>query len=107
MRVDDLRPHDQLDAAPGETVDPRLPGSHLHLKNDRGSEGRTTASEGHSCEQCGAVLKGRRQRFCSDRCRMRDRRREQQARLNELLAAIEQSVTALRQELWGRNDSQR
>jgi predicted nucleic acid-binding Zn ribbon protein len=66
---------------------------------DRGPQPRTTASNGHSCEQCGRSLTGRKQRFCSDRCRMRARRQEQAARVNELLTTIEESVTALRGEL--------
>jgi len=38
---------------------------------DPASESRTTASGDHSCEQCGKPLSGRKERFCSDGCRMR------------------------------------
>jgi predicted nucleic acid-binding Zn ribbon protein len=66
---------------------------------EHSSESRTTASAGRSCEQCGKPLAGRKERFCSDGCRMRDRRQEQAARIDELLTTIEESVTALRGEL--------
>ena len=35
------------------------------------TEARTTACQGQPCERCGRPLKGRQERFCSDRCRMR------------------------------------
>lgn len=71
---------------------------------DRRQEGRTTASEGLSCQECGVLLTGRKERFCSDRCRMKARRAKQQERVNELLAAIETAVCALRGELEGHHD---
>jgi hypothetical protein len=61
---------------------------------------RTTASEGHSCLQCGRTIRGRRRNgFCADRCRMRNARTTRHARLDARLAAIEQAVAALREEL--------
>ena len=39
-------------------------------------EGQTTASAGRSCAQCGCPLTGRKERFCSDACRMRRGRRD-------------------------------
>lgn len=75
------------------------------LLDDRGPEPRTTAFEGPTCEQCGHPLTGRKQRFCSDRCRMAVRRQVQVARIDALLSTIEASVAALRGELEGRNEA--
>ncbi len=58
---------------------------------------RTTASEGHSCEQCGNLLTGRKTLFCSDACRMRNRRLREAARRDQLLRGIEQAVSELRE----------
>ena len=67
---------------------------------------RTSASEGHSCRQCGESVPGRRRNFCSDRCRMRARRaddharlRHRDARLQDLVADVERAVAALKAEL--------
>ena len=41
---------------------------------------RTTGSEGQSCRRCGRPVEGRRRNgFCSDRCRMADRRERESA----------------------------
>lgn len=66
--------------------------------DDRGPEPRTTASLQHSCETCQRPLTGRKIRFCSDRCRMHERRATKAGRFSELLTTIEQATTALRQE---------
>jgi hypothetical protein len=60
---------------------------------------RTTASAGQSCERCGRPLTGRKKRFCSDACRMRDRRDRERARIAELFGRLESDVAALREEL--------
>src|SRR4051812_18932328 len=46
-------------------------------RDERSSEGQTTASEGHSCAVCGKELPGRKERFCSDACWMRSVRERQ------------------------------
>jgi uncharacterized protein with Zn-ribbon domain DUF2116 len=79
-------------------------GTEVQRPEYRTIEGRTTASETHSCEHCGEVLTGRKERFCSDRCRMKARRAKQQERVNELLTTIETAVSALRVELEGHRD---
>jgi predicted nucleic acid-binding Zn ribbon protein len=66
-----------------------------------GPESRTTASSAPSCATCGRPLTGRKTRFCSDRCRMRDHRAASAARVAALLAIIDRSTTALRVELLG------
>ena len=70
------------------------------LEAGRGPETRTTASAGH-CERCRRPLTGRKQRYCSDGCRMAVRRETQATRIGELLTTIEESVAALRGELEG------
>ena len=71
----------------------------VDLREQRGSEPRTTASEGPSCDWCGRRLTGRKQRFCSDRCRMRRRRHAQRLKRLELLDTIEAAAQDLRNEL--------
>ena len=71
---------------------------------ERGPETRTTAFSGPSCEECGRVLTGRKTRFCSDRCRMRDRRRHQQLRRLDLLDTIMSAVADLCLDLNGDDD---
>jgi predicted nucleic acid-binding Zn ribbon protein len=74
---------------------------HAQGREDRGPETRTTASDGRSCEQCGRPLTGRKERFCSDRCRMAVRREQERARVDELLRRLEGDLNALREELVG------
>jgi len=58
------------------------------------------------CRRCGEPVKGlRRNGYCSDRCRMRDRREREQARIDELLQRLEDDLNALRVELFGEVDS--
>ena len=63
----------------------------------------TTASEGHPergrCRRCGAPVRGRRRDYCSNACRMRDRRAAQAKRVDSLLDSLQASLTALREEL--------
>jgi hypothetical protein len=60
---------------------------------------RTPASAGQSCERCGRPLTGRKTRFCSDVCRMRDRRDCERARIASLLGQLEGGIAALRDHL--------
>ena len=77
-------------------------GAHVRLGEDRGQTGRTTGREGPSCRRCGDAIRGRRRNgCCSDRCRMRDRRGEGRARVDELLQRLDADVQALRDELVG------
>jgi predicted nucleic acid-binding Zn ribbon protein len=63
-------------------------------------ETRTTGSEGQSCRRCGGPINGRRRNgYCSDRCRMRNRREQNRARLAALLQRLEDDLRALRDEL--------
>lgn len=68
-----------------------------------GPETRTTAFSGRSCNQCGRPLTGRKQRFCSDRCRMQDRRAKENRRRSDLLNRLRQAVSELERELTGTN----
>ena len=68
---------------------------------ERPVEPRTTAFEGLSCERCGVPLTGRKERFCSNRCRMRARRAVQATRRRDALRQIRDAVTVLEDELLG------
>ena len=69
---------------------------------------RTSASSGPSCRVCGGTICGRRRNgVCSDRCRMRAQRAERAARVEALLAEIDQAVAALRRELGSERDGYR
>jgi predicted nucleic acid-binding Zn ribbon protein len=70
---------------------------------DRGPETRTTACAGQ-CRLCGRPLTGRKQRFCSDACRMAARRERQQHRGLELLNTIVGAVEELRADLGTADD---
>ena len=67
----------------------------------RAPQPRTTPSDGPSCQHCKGPLTGRKARFCSDACRMADRRQSQRARIDELLQRVEQDLAALRGVLGG------
>jgi len=66
-------------------------------------ETRTTGLQGQSkghCKRCGKPVMGRRRNgYCSNGCRMRDRRAEQTIRVDKLITHIEEAAAALRQEL--------
>jgi hypothetical protein len=62
---------------------------------DRGPGPRTTAS----CQHCGRPLTGRKERFCSDRCRMRVRRDDQSRRIAARLRSMEEAIEGLKDEL--------
>lgn len=64
-------------------------------------EPRTTASDTPSCAQCGRPLRGRQERFCSDRCRMRLRRDDEAIRRRELLGRLQDLVGEVETELLG------
>jgi hypothetical protein len=66
------------------------------LQDGRRLETRTTALEHRSCGHCRCALTGHKLRFCSDRCRMRDRRQRERARIDELLKRLEDNLAALR-----------
>lgn len=60
---------------------------------------RTTASEGQSCSRCGGPLKRRRRNdFCSDRCRMADRREREAAGRRALLDRLARAVADVERE---------
>ena len=71
----------------------------LDLLEGHGPEPRTTPSEEPSCDWCGRPLTGRREHFCSDRCRMRNVRHVQRLKRLGLLDTIEAAVQDLRNEL--------
>jgi hypothetical protein len=73
----------------------------IGLNGDSGPESRTTASDDRSCERCGRLLSGRKERFCSDSCRMATRREEECARVEKLLQRLDDDLGALRQEQLG------
>jgi predicted nucleic acid-binding Zn ribbon protein len=67
---------------------------------ESGSESRTTGSEGHSCRGCGKPIGGRRRNgFCSDRCRMRDRRALNAKRRRMMLSRLKEAVAAIEMEI--------
>lgn len=62
-------------------------------------ESRTSGFGTPSCRQCGRPVGGRRRNgFCSDRCRMQQRRLERAERRHELFARIEEALGELRRE---------
>jgi predicted nucleic acid-binding Zn ribbon protein len=70
------------------------------LLGDRSHETRTSASEGHSCSECGRPIRGRRRNgYCSDRCRMRVSRRANRTRILALLTTLSETVASLEQEM--------
>jgi predicted nucleic acid-binding Zn ribbon protein len=71
---------------------------------NRGPQPRTTASEGQSCERCGKPLTGRKLRYCSDRCRMQNRREDERRHLLELFNTIIAALNELRLSLGVRHD---
>jgi predicted nucleic acid-binding Zn ribbon protein len=76
-------------------------GPDARLIEDHALESRRSASKALFCERCQAPLTGKKDRWCSDACRMADRRQRQAARLRDLITIIETSVAALRSELEG------
>src|SRR5581483_6137396 len=70
------------------------------IGKDSGLVGRMTALQGQSerrrCRRCGGPVGGRRRNgYCSDKCRMQDRRARRHDHINELLSTIEAAVAAL------------
>ena len=79
-------------------------GPDVHLTEDVGPETRTTGLEGHAerppCRRCGQPVEGRRRNgYCSDRCRMADRREDERRRRVGLLDTLGVVVEELRIEL--------
>jgi len=70
-------------------------------ETNRLSETERTVSIARLCASCDIPLTGRRRQaqFCSDRCRTQHRRRRRATRLAELVASVEQAVTALKTEI--------
>ncbi len=73
----------------------------------RGLEPRTTAQERRSCVGCHSPLRGRQERFCSDRCRMQHRRAEEGERRRDLLDRLQGIVSQVRQEFAGEVEGER
>jgi predicted nucleic acid-binding Zn ribbon protein len=71
----------------------------IEEQDDRASKGQTTASE-HTCGECGQPLTGQKERFCSDKCRMRAHRAAQEANRRALIAKVKQSVDELEEALF-------
>ena len=68
----------------GETPVSRLPGDIT----------RTSGADGRFCRLCGAEIQGRRRNgFCSDRCRLRFRRRDEKKRLEKLFENVDGALT--------------
>ncbi len=71
---------------------------------DPGPETRTTGLEApperRLCRRCGGQVKGRRRNgYCSDRCRMRDRRDVARRELEKHLEQAERALAELRREV--------
>ena len=57
-----------------------------------------------SCGRCGGAIKGRRSNgYCSDACRMRDRRELEVRKRRLLVEQLKQSVSEVERELLGEN----
>lgn len=75
----------------------------IQVTEDRGLESRTTGAAGQSCRRCGAPIKGRRRNgFCSDKCRMKDRRERNAQRRRQTVEQMKQFFTELERELLGK-----
>src|SRR5436190_8939544 len=57
-------------------------------------------SSAKSCLRCGAAVKGRRRNgYCSDRCRMQDRRGREKEQREQLFRCVDHVVSALREDV--------
>lgn len=88
------------------SVEPARGDPHCHLAREVAAEAERRPVSGNSgesrCHRCGGPVGGRRRNgYCSDKCRMRDRRARRYNHINELLSTIEAAVAALRRELEG------
>lgn len=88
---------------PGETkneVVGVLPAAHRTASRCSRTTGFQVPSSKGSCYRCGAEVKGRRRNgYCSDRCRMQDRREREEARRRELFERLEHAVAAFREDV--------
>lgn len=68
-----------------------------------GPETRTTGSNEPSCGRCGGTIRGSRRRngYCSDACRMADRRAIERADRRELVEHLKWLTSLLERELLG------
>jgi hypothetical protein len=63
-------------------------------------ETRTTGSESPFCARCAAPIRGRRRNgYCSDRCRMAERRQEESQRRQAVVSRLKEVVAAVEAEL--------
>jgi hypothetical protein len=67
---------------------------------DSGPKPVTTAFADRSCGTCGRPLTGRKEKFCSTRCRMRAYRAARQQKRRGLLERLRQTLTELERELF-------
>ena len=68
--------------------------------SDRPGKTRTSGSDGRVCRWCAGEIHGRRRnKFCSDRCRLRASRVEKRERIERLLDDAERTLAVLRAEL--------
>jgi hypothetical protein len=74
-----------------------------YLPDDRRQGPERQAGDGHPerrCRRCGEPVQGRRRNgYCGDACRMRDRRAEDERRRLELLDTISAAIEELRREV--------
>jgi predicted nucleic acid-binding Zn ribbon protein len=89
--------------SPPFTMDPK---AHPSADSNLPPETERTLPNGRVCAGCGVTLTDRRPqaRFCSARCRTEHNRRQRNSRLAQLVASFEATVTALKQELGGRDE---
>jgi hypothetical protein len=85
-----------------DELDATMPGD--QHGGEVGPESRRQACDGHSahppCRRCGGAVTGRRRNgYCSDACRLQDRREQDRRRHLELLDTIIRAVEELRAEL--------
>lgn len=65
--------------------------------DEKALQNRTSASRPRSCTRCGRAVTGRRRNgYCSDRCRMQDRREERRRERDALLDTVAVTVQKLR-----------
>lgn len=82
-------------------------GPDLHRSEELCPQSRRQVINGNPetiCRRCGGPVKGRRRNgYCSDKCRLRNRRQDDRRKRLDLLNTINAAVEGLRVELGGNN----
>lgn len=70
---------------------------------DLACESRRSATAGRFCERCNRPLDGKKERFCSARCRTAVHRKAQANELTNLIETLSETVAALQTLVGGRS----